>query len=178
MGRRLRTLLGLWVLLEIAVFVLVAWWIGIGWTILATLATSGLGLLLIGKQGTRTLAELRERARAGEPPGRALGDAGLIAVGGLLMVLPGFVGDLVGLLCLLPLTRPLPRALITRVFAARLPVSMRGPVRVRSSRTEQVDRSGTTTWSGSSVVIEGEVAEGPENPPGDGPLQVESRRVE
>jgi UPF0716 protein FxsA len=161
MGQRVRTLIGLWALLEIVVFVLLAAWIGIGWTILAVLATSGLGLLLLGKQGTRTLAELRDRARAGEPPGRALGDAGLIAVGGLLMVLPGFLGDLVGLLCLLPGTRALPRLLIVRTLYSRLPVEMRGPVRVSSRRTDP-------------TVIDGEVADRP----AEGPLQVESRRLD
>ena len=156
-------LLGLWALLEIAVFVLAAAWIGIGWTILATLATSGLGLILLGKQGTRALSQLRDRARAGQPPGKALGDAGLVAVGGMLMLLPGFVGDLVGLLCLLPGTRALPRLLIMRVLYSRLPVEMRGPVRVRSRRT---------------TVIDGEVGEMPTSPPATEPLQVESRRVD
>lgn len=173
MGQRIRTLLGLWTLLEIAVFVLVAAWIGIGWTILATLATSGLGLVLLGKQGTRALSQLRDRARAGQPPGKALGDAGLVAVGGLLMLLPGFVGDLVGLLCLLPGTRALPRLLIVRLLYSRLPVEMRGPVHVRSTRTEQVDGSGATA-SGWGTVIEGEVGDRPS----DGPLQVESRRAD
>ena len=96
---------GLLVLAELIVFVLVAAWIGVGWTILATLATSAIGVALLGRQGTRALADLRERARSRQPAGRELGDAGLVAAGGLLMVLPGFIGDLVGLLCLLPGTR-------------------------------------------------------------------------
>lgn len=162
MGQRIRTLLGLWTLLEIAVFVLVAVWIGVGWTILATVATSGLGLVLLGKQGTRALTQLRDRARASQPPGKALGDAGLVAVGGLLMLLPGFVGDLVGLLCLLPGTRALPRLLIVRLLYSRLPAGMRGPVRVRSRRT---------------TVIDGEVADSPAGSPAS-PLPVESRRLE
>src|SRR3954464_1972841 len=108
---RLRTAIGLGALAEVVVFVLVASWIGLGWTILATLATSALGAPLLARQGTRVLAELRERARTRQQPGRAMGDAGLVAVGGLLMLLPGFVGDLVGLLCLLPGTRSVVRAL-------------------------------------------------------------------
>ncbi len=157
MGRRVRMLTGLWMLLELAVFVAVAYWIGLGWTILATLATSGIGLLLLGKQGTRALRELVDRTRDGQPPGRALGDAGLVGVGGLLMVLPGFVGDVVGLLCLLPWTRPLPRALLARVLSDRLPVAMRGPVKVRSSRAARVG----PPPSGPPVVIEGDVAPAP-----------------
>jgi UPF0716 protein FxsA len=174
MGRRLRILIGLWALVEVAVFVLAAAWIGVGWTILASLGTSALGLLLLGRQGTRALQGLLDRARDREGPGRALGDAGLVAVGGLLMVLPGFVGDLVGLLCLLPGTRVLPRALLGRLLEARLPVAMRGPVRVRSSRAGSVGgAAGTAGPAGPPVVIDGEVAE----PRSDAPLHVESRRL-
>src|SRR3954471_1806291 len=128
---RLRTAIGLGALAEVVVFVLVASWIGIGWTILATLATSALGALLLARQGTKALDELRQRAQERRDPGRALGDAGLVALGGLLMLLPGFLGDLLGLLCLLPGTRALPRALISRGVARRVPDAMRGPVRVR-----------------------------------------------
>jgi UPF0716 protein FxsA len=175
-GRRARTLVGLWVLAELVVYVLVAGWIGVGWTILATVVTSALGFALLGRQGTRALSELRERSRARQDPGRALGDAGLVAVGGLLMVLPGFLGDLVGLLCLLPGTRVLPRLLIARVVLNRLPDRMRGPVRVRSTRPEEVGAHGPgasaygaaasdygagASAAGRPLVIEGEIVRAP-----------------
>ena len=68
MGRRLRLVAGLLVLAEVLVFVLVAAWIGLGWTILAALATSALGWVLLARQGTRALTELRERARTRRAP--------------------------------------------------------------------------------------------------------------
>jgi UPF0716 protein FxsA len=177
---RLRLLAVLAILAELVVFVAVAAWIGIGWTLLAMLATSALGSLLLARQGVRALTELRERARSRQPAGRELGNAGLVAVGGLLMVLPGFLGDLLGLLCLLPLTRGLMRTLIARFVVGRLPVGMRPPVRTRSVRVEQV---GGSPWGGSGstratpLVIEGEVIDGeaidgggvrdrPQDPPG------------
>jgi UPF0716 protein FxsA len=159
-GQRLRTLAGLWMVAELVVYVLVAQWIGIGWTILATLATSALGLALLGSQGTRALRDLQDRARTRQHPERALGDAGLVAVGGLLMLLPGFLGDVVGLLCLLPGTRVLPRLLLGRAVAGRLPDRMRGPVHVRSTRAGQVGPDPTSTAPGPPRVIEGEVIEG------------------
>ena len=58
---------GLLVLAELIVFVLVASWVGVGWTILATLPTSAIGVALLGRQGTRAMAELRERARSRQP---------------------------------------------------------------------------------------------------------------
>jgi UPF0716 protein FxsA len=160
-GRRVRIAVGLLALAEVVVFVLVASWIGVGWTLLAMLATSALGWALLARQGTRALSELRDRARDRRPSGRALGDAGLIALGGLLMVLPGFLGDLVGLLCLLPPTRFLVRGLLARVLVTRLPVQLRGPVHVPSRRVEGVPYAGPPPAQ-RPLVIEGEVVdEGP-----------------
>jgi UPF0716 protein FxsA len=162
---RLRLFVGLGALAELVVFLVVANWIGIGWTILATLATSALGGLLLTRQGVRALGELRERARTRQPAGRELGNAGLVAVGGLLMLLPGFLGDLIGLLCLLPGTRGLVRAALARLIYARLPDRMRGPVRVESVRTAEVPRADDIQRS--PLVIEGEVVRGPDGrPPG------------
>jgi UPF0716 protein FxsA len=162
-GRRVRLAAALVVLAEFVVFVLVASWIGVGWTILATVATSALGILLLGRQGTKALADLRERAMSGRSPGRELGDAGLVAAGGLLMVLPGFLGDLVGLLCLLPVTRGLVRGVLTRLVLVRLPDRMRGPVRVESVRTAGV--AGSPPAARTPLVIEGEIVRGPDGRP-------------
>ncbi|MCW2701293.1 MAG: FxsA cytoplasmic rane protein [Blastococcus sp.] len=152
--QRLRLVVGLVALAELVVFLLVAAWIGVGWTILATLLTGALGWVLLARQGTRALADLRERARSRQPAGRDLGDAGLVAVGGLLMVLPGFLSDLVGLLFLLPVTRRPARALLARMALSRLPGGLRGPVHVRSDRTAPV---GGAARPDAPLVIEGEV---------------------
>jgi UPF0716 protein FxsA len=158
-SRRLRLALGLGALAEVAVFVLVANLVGVAWTILLTLATSALGAVLLARQGTRALADLRDRAQTRQHPGRALGDAGLVALGGVLMLLPGFLGDLLGLLCLLPFTRALPRALIARGLLRRLPDRLRGPVRVQATRTTPVESAGPAgpASAGPPRVIEGEI---------------------
>jgi len=162
-GRRLRMIAGLFALAEIVAFVLVAQWIGVGLTILLTLATSALGWFLLARQGMKALGELRERALARQAPGRELGDAGLVAFGGLLMVLPGFVGDVLGLLCLLPVTRGLVRGVLTRLVLVRLPDGMRGPVRVESVRTTGV--GGPPSAPAAPLVIEGEIVRGPDGRP-------------
>ncbi len=167
---RMRLLAALAVVAELVVFVAVVAWIGLGWTLLAMLATSALGVLLLARQGVRALTELRDRARSRQSAGRELGDAGLVAVGGLLMVLPGFLGDLVGLLCLLPVTRGLVRGLIARFITGRLPVALRPPVRARSVRVEQVDgfpAGGSGSTRATPLVIEGEVVR--DTPPSDHP---------
>jgi len=163
-GRRVRLAAALVILAEFVVFVLVANWIGVGATILATLATGALGVVLLGRQGTRALADLRERARSRRSPGRELGDAGLVAAGGLLMVLPGFLTDVVGLLCLLPPTRRLVRAVLARLVLTRLPDRLRGPVRVESVRTAGV-AAAEPYEQGAPLVIEGEIVRGPDGRP-------------
>ncbi|MFC4693483.1 FxsA family protein [Geodermatophilus arenarius] len=170
MGHRVRVLAGLWALAEVVVFALVAAWIGVGWTLLAALATTVLGWTLLARQGTRALDELRARAREHRAPGTAATDAGLIAVGGALMVLPGFLGDVVGLLCLLPPTRPLVRAAVGRGLAARLGLS--APVRVRSARVP-----GATAARPPVRIVEGEVVEGEvvEGPVVEGPVVLDTR---
>lgn len=164
MGRRIRIAAGLLALAEVVVFVLVAGWIGAGYTVLLALATSVLGWVLLARQGTRALADLRESARTRRAgAGRELGDAGLVAAGGVLMVLPGFIGDVIGLLFLLPVTRPLVRAALGRVVVSRLPVGLRPPVRVDSVRTaEMPHREHVRT---PPLVIEGEVLRGPDGRP-------------
>ncbi|SFO76876.1 UPF0716 protein FxsA [Geodermatophilus dictyosporus] len=156
MGHRVRVLAGLWALAEVAVFVLVVSWIGVGATVLAALATTVLGWTLMARQLKDLAAPLRSRARGGPlQRGRTIGDGGLVAVGGALMVLPGFLGDVVGLLCLLPPTRPLVRAAVGRGLAVRLGLVAAGPVRVRSTRVP-----GAASARPPVRVIEGEVAEG------------------
>lgn len=164
---RLRTAFALLAVVEIVVLVLVVGWIGVGWTVLAMLATSALGSVLLARQGARALGDLRERARTRRSPGRELGDAGLVALGGLLMLLPGFVGDVLGLLCLLPLTRPLVRRLLARFALTRLPAQLRPAVRVTSTRTATVDPPGPFGGYGlvEPRVIEGEVVRGPDRRP-------------
>ena len=141
-GRRVRMAAGLLVLAEFVVFVLVAGWIGVGWTILAHAGHQRAGLRAAGPAGHEGARRLRDRARARRPAGRELGDAGLIAVGGLLMVLPGFLGDLLGLLCLLPVTRGLVRAALTpAVVLAGCPTGLRGR-RCGSSSVRTAGRTG------------------------------------
>ena len=53
-------------------------------------------------------------------PARELADGMLILVGGTLMLTPGFVSDAFGILCILPVTRPLGRRLLAGVIGRRL----------------------------------------------------------
>jgi UPF0716 protein FxsA len=87
---------------EIFVFVQVGQWIGYGWAILALLAIALFGLWLVKREGLGTWRRAQAQMRAGEIPAAEVVDGALIAGAGLLLIVPGFVTDAIGLLLLLP----------------------------------------------------------------------------
>ncbi|QIM20846.1 FxsA family protein [Phycicoccus sp. HDW14] len=107
-------------LVEVATIVLVGRTIG-GWpTVLLLLLTSVLGAWVIRKEGARAWGALREALRSGRMPARELADGVLVLVGGVLLLVPGFVTDVLGLLVILPWTRPIARIWLEAVVARRL----------------------------------------------------------
>ena len=85
------------------------------------LAGKVLGVILLVQALTVALS-------SGRMPSRELADGALILIGGTLMLSPGFVTDAVGILLILPFTRPFARAALTRVVSRRLLTATRpGP---------------------------------------------------
>ncbi|MQA15255.1 MAG: FxsA family protein [Pseudonocardiaceae bacterium] len=106
---------------EVAVLVAVGDAIGVLPTIGLLLLASLVGAWLLRREGSRTLRAFSEAARTRRPPHRELADGVLIAAGGVLMVLPGFVSDVLGLVCLLPPTRALLRRRMLRSASRATP---------------------------------------------------------
>jgi UPF0716 protein FxsA len=107
-------------LVEIYVLIQVGQVIGAWWTILLLVADSILGSWLIKREGTRAWRALRTALEEHRMPHRELADGALIVVGGVLMLTPGFVSDLFGILCILPVTRPLGRRVLSGVISRKL----------------------------------------------------------
>ncbi|QIK76495.1 FxsA family protein [Nocardioides piscis] len=107
-------------LVEIFALIQVGQVIGPWWTILLLVADSVFGAWLIRREGGRAWTALRTSLQSGRMPSRELADGALILVGGTLMLTPGFVTDVFGILLILPVTRPVARRLLTRVLADRL----------------------------------------------------------
>ncbi len=103
-------------LIEIALFVLIGQAIGVVPTLLGVVLTGIAGGLVLRWQGLAASATCSRASRQGELPGAQLADAMLIGLGGLLLLLPGYFTDLVGLLLLLPFTRGLIYWLLARNF--------------------------------------------------------------
>lgn len=160
-----------YVLVELAVVVGLVSTIGFGWTVLALVATFGLGLALAGSQLTRQLGRLqsalntrrddpprrfarprndppRRFARPGNDPTLAT-DSVLVALGTVLVAIPGLASSLVGALLLLPPSRAAARPLANTVINRQLNRAV--PVMVYSSSTT------TTTPAGHGDYVDGEV---------------------
>lgn len=101
-------------ILELAVFVQVAQWIGVLEAALLLAALSLLGCWLVKRQGTAVWREGRATVAAGRIPGRAVVDGLLVTVAAVLVLVPGFVTAVCGLALLIPAGRDLVRTLLIR----------------------------------------------------------------
>lgn len=112
-------------LLEIASLILVGQAIGVLATLALVLFSAVLGLFLLKQQGRGILRRLQEEARRGVDPGRELVHAALLVVAAFLLIVPGFVGDVIGLLLFVPRVRDVvwtmlkPRIVVTGQFTQR-----------------------------------------------------------
>ncbi|NKZ09298.1 FxsA family protein [Actinomadura latina] len=106
--------------LEIFVILQVGAAVGAWPTVGLLVAGAVLGAWLIRREGRRAYGALHDTVRTGVLQDRELGDAALIMVGGMLLLFPGFVTDVLGLLFVLPFTRPLVRRALSSFAARRL----------------------------------------------------------
>ncbi|MGE5704665.1 MAG: FxsA family protein [Clostridia bacterium] len=86
--------------------------IGGWWTIALVILTGFIGAFLAKQQGLQTLRLIQVQLSRGQMPTDALIDGFFILIGGLLLLLPGFVTDVIGVIMLLPYTRMILRHLL------------------------------------------------------------------
>lgn len=106
-------------LLEVAVFIQVGGAIGVWPTIAATVATALAGSLLLRAQGLATLMRARAQMDQGQLPAREMFEGVCLVLAGALLLVPGFVTDVIGLLLFVPPLRELLRLVIARHIAAK-----------------------------------------------------------
>ncbi|MFL1464637.1 FxsA family protein [Marinobacter sp. DUT-3] len=90
---------------EMAVLIKVGGVIGVLNTIGLVLLTAVVGAWLLRQQGLATLLRANQRLNSGELPAKEVAEGLVLAVGGALLLTPGFITDTVGFLCLIPGTR-------------------------------------------------------------------------
>ncbi len=102
---------------EIAVFIKVGQIVGLGWTLLLVVLTAVLGVALLRRQGLRTLTLTQQKLDRGElPVGELFEGLCLLTAGGLLLM-PGFITDIIGLALFVP---PIRKFLGTAILRAIL----------------------------------------------------------
>lgn len=81
--------------------------IGVWPTLILLIVTGLLGSYLAKKQGINTIRKVQEQIQFGRVPGNEILDGLCVLFGGILLLSPGFLTDILGLILLLPFTRTL-----------------------------------------------------------------------
>lgn len=134
-------------ILEIYLLIQVGGIIGAFPTIILVVLTAVIGAGLLRQQGLSTLARFQQNLSQGKLPAQELIEGILLAVGGALLMTPGFVTDTIGFLCLIPFTRQLIATTIMKNSAAKVTAKMGGFTQ------------GTDTYQTHADVFEGEFTE-------------------
>ncbi len=95
-------------------------------TIVLVVLTAVIGAGLLRQQGLSTLARLQQSLGQGKLPAQEMIEGVLLAVGGALLMTPGFVTDTMGFLCLLPVTRQFLAKAIIKRSALQMKIKMGG----------------------------------------------------
>ncbi|KAA9031706.1 FxsA family protein [Niallia endozanthoxylica] len=115
----MRVLILLFILIpaaEIGVLLLSGNTIGIWPTVVLLIATGVLGSYLAKKQGMNTLRKVQEQLQYGRMPGDEILNGVCILLGGVMLLSPGFLTDIFGLILLLPPTRAAMKPIILKTL--------------------------------------------------------------
>ncbi|MDA2890540.1 membrane protein FxsA [Mycolicibacterium sp. BiH015] len=147
-----------YVVVELAVLVALVSTIGFGWTLLLVAGAFLLGLALAGSQLRRHVRRLRSGLTVAEAQG-AVTDSVLVALGTVLVVIPGVASSVLGALLLLPPTRAAARPVVTAMAARRAPLIV-GVGTVGSAA------AGRRSYRGRGEYVDGEVIDVHDDPDG------------
>lgn len=106
--------------LEIGILVFSGNTIGVVPTILLIIATGVLGAWFAKSQGLKALTEAQAQMARGQLPGESILDGLCILVGGILLLTPGFITDMTGIILLLPSTRVIIKIWLKRWLERKL----------------------------------------------------------
>ncbi|MDI1463618.1 FxsA family protein [Catellatospora sp. KI3] len=154
---------------EFLIFLWLAAQIGPLWAVLLVAALSVLGIVLMRREGMAGWRRLRAARQGGDPRGEQALDAVVGLAAALLLVIPGLLTGLLGLLLLIPPVRAAVRARARAATEKRIPAgtanSVFGPRRVRVSTTTpqhppaQQPGPNPAPAAGPPEVIEGEIVD-------------------
>lgn len=106
-------------LVEIAVLIKVGNHVGMLNAILIIIGTGVIGTVMMRIQGFVILQKISERLNRGAMPSAEVLDGLLMFVGGVCLIAPGIIGDVIGFILLIPWARLLLRKLLAFVIKSR-----------------------------------------------------------
>jgi UPF0716 protein FxsA len=124
---------------ELAILIQIGQLIGVWWTIALLIADAVLGSWLLRAQGRAAWRRFNEALSGGRIPHREVIDGVLIIFGGALLLTPGFLSDVFGLLFLIPPTRAVMRRLLVRRGVLRLVGAMPGTASPPNGRPHDLE---------------------------------------
>jgi UPF0716 protein FxsA len=128
-------------------------------TIILVILTAVIGAGLLRQQGISTLARLQQNMGQGKLPAQELIEGVMLAVGGALLMTPGFITDTIGFLCLIPFSRKF----IAQGIMKRSADKFKAGVNAQMGGFTYESSTGRTPHDPN--VVEGEFTEVEENPP-------------
>lgn len=105
------------IFIEIAGFIIVGSRIGVLATLALIMISMLAGVYLLRVQGISILRRMQNELSAGRTPDRELAEGAMVVIGAILLIIPGFVSDIAGILLFL---RPV-RGFIWRQLSKRPP---------------------------------------------------------
>lgn len=97
---------------EISLLVSIGSEIGVLPTILLLVAISFVGLWFVKLRGVYTLYSIKQDLSQGKMPTEAVGNSVMFVLAGILLIIPGFLSDILAILCVLPFSRKLIQAFV------------------------------------------------------------------
>lgn len=132
--------------LEMWVLITVGSSIGALNTIGLVLLTAMIGLALLRSQGLSTLTRINQKMAEGQLPATELLEGFFLAIGGALLLTPGFITDAIGFSCLLPfLRRPIVALFLRQGWMQAQGGFAANQARYQSSRTYQANNLDKST---------------------------------
>ena len=154
----------LWVWAELAALVLIGGELGVLLTIAGIFMTAIVGIWLLRNQGRTIMSSLQVQLARGKAPVASLAAGTSIITGAVLMLIPGYLTDAIGLIMFLPIIRTLIGASLLKWLTSRGGFMIRGgmPFRTGGSDVHWTNDNPTrsnTYRTGEDNVIEGDFEE-------------------
>jgi UPF0716 protein FxsA len=131
--------------IELYFIIVVGGMIGAFWTVILVIMTAVIGINLVRVQGMSTLMRAQQNMSKGQTPAMEMMEGVALAAAGVLLIIPGFITDFIGLLCLVPASR----RVIIRYLMARSAVKTSFYGRVDSRSPHQSSHQ-SSQWQSDS----------------------------